>query len=276
MVAEEAALSGVFDGFLETDDGQRVLGTDIDDGRGSADGIGTDEHAFDEVMGVAFDDRAVHERTGVAFVGVADEVLLIAFGILRRSPFEGGGETGAAAAAEAGDVDLLDDIVLGHAGLQDLLDGLVAVSGDVFIDVLGVDETAVTKRDTGLRFEEVGIVRSDAEAVERREVSGGDGGIDVVRILLGDLDITVEGALVIVEVHDGFEEAHAVTAGDVEDGTGRVVFFQKGVEPVIHCTGAGCESAAAFANDEFHASAPPSSFAISRRTLRHLSGVRVL
>ena len=77
MVAEEAALSGVLDGFLEADDGQRVLGTDIDDGRGRSDGIGADEHAFDEVMRIALDDRAVHERAGVALVGVADQVLLV-------------------------------------------------------------------------------------------------------------------------------------------------------------------------------------------------------
>ncbi len=227
-------------------------------------------------MGVAFDDRAVHECTGVAFVGVTDEVLFIAFGILRRSPFEGGGETGAAAAAEAGDVDLLNDIVLGHAGLQDLLDGFVAVSGDVVVDVLGVDETAVAKSDTGLRLEEVRVFGGDAETVEGREVSGGDGGIDVIRVLFGNLDITVEGSLVIVEVHDGLEEAHAVTAGDVEDRTGGVVFFEEGIEPFVYGTGAGGKAAAAFTNYEFHASAPPSAAAISRRTLRHLSGVREL
>ena len=59
-------------------DGQRVLGADVDVGLGGADGVGGDDHAFEQPVRVALEHRAVHERARVALVGVADQVLLLA------------------------------------------------------------------------------------------------------------------------------------------------------------------------------------------------------
>ena len=50
------------------------------------DGIGPDGHAFDDGMGVALEDAPVHEGAGVAFIGVADDVLDVTRGIPARIP----------------------------------------------------------------------------------------------------------------------------------------------------------------------------------------------
>jgi len=43
-----------------------------------ADRVGCDGHAFDHAMRVALEDAAVHERAGVAFVPVTEDVLHVA------------------------------------------------------------------------------------------------------------------------------------------------------------------------------------------------------
>ena len=66
------------DGLGQPFDRQRVFGADIDEADCRADGVAADRHAFDHQVGVAFEQAAVHESARVAFVGVADDVLLVA------------------------------------------------------------------------------------------------------------------------------------------------------------------------------------------------------
>ena len=51
-----------------------------------------DGHALDDAVGIAFQDAAVHERAGVAFVGVADDELLRALGVAGEFPLPPGGK----------------------------------------------------------------------------------------------------------------------------------------------------------------------------------------
>jgi hypothetical protein len=69
---------GLADGGLQPLHRQRILGADIDVALVGADGIGGDGHALEHPMGVGLQDGAVHEGAGVALVGVADDVLLVA------------------------------------------------------------------------------------------------------------------------------------------------------------------------------------------------------
>ena len=78
VVAEVAARLGVGDRLGEALDGQRVLGAHVDVALVRADRVAADEHALDDGVRVALEDGAVHERAGVALVGVADDVLLVA------------------------------------------------------------------------------------------------------------------------------------------------------------------------------------------------------
>ena len=70
----------------------------------------------------------------------------------------------AAAAARAGGLDGVDDLLRGHLG-QDLGQGLVSVKGDVFVDALRVDDAAVAQRDALLLFIEVDLVQGLGRAL---------------------------------------------------------------------------------------------------------------
>ena len=75
VLAEQAVLARLVEGVLEALDGQRVLGADVDVALVRADGVAGDGHALDDAVRVAFEHAAVHERAGVALVGVAEDVL---------------------------------------------------------------------------------------------------------------------------------------------------------------------------------------------------------
>ena len=74
--AQQAALLGLFDRGLQPADRQRIFGADINESLGRADGVGGDGHAFEDAVRVAFQNATVHERAGVAFVGVANDVFV--------------------------------------------------------------------------------------------------------------------------------------------------------------------------------------------------------
>ena len=102
VLAEQAVGAAVGDRRLEALERQRVLGAAVDVALVGADRVGADQHALDDRVRVALEHRAVHERAGVALVGVAEDVLLVAVGLGAELPLEAGGEAGAAAAAQAG------------------------------------------------------------------------------------------------------------------------------------------------------------------------------
>jgi len=64
--------------------------------------VARDHHAFDDLKGVALEDRAVHERAGVAFIAIADDVFDLGFLVGRELPFLAGREARAATATNAG------------------------------------------------------------------------------------------------------------------------------------------------------------------------------
>ena len=107
-------------------------------------------------MRVALDDAAVHERAGVAFVRVADDDGLDApvdGRLPARLPLDAGGEAAAAAAPQAGELDLLDDLLRRHLA-ERLRQRRVAVTGDVVLDPLGIDQPAVAQHHQPLLGEE--------------------------------------------------------------------------------------------------------------------------
>ena len=116
VLAEEAVFPGLLDGDLEAVDGNRVFGADVDVALGRADGVAGDGHCLQHDVGVALEDRTVHERAGVAFVGVAADILLVGLIDRREAPLPPGREAGAAAAAQPRGEDLVDDLLGGHFG----------------------------------------------------------------------------------------------------------------------------------------------------------------
>ena len=101
-----------------------------------------DHHAFNDPVGIALHHRAVHERAGVAFIAVADDVLFWLRLAKHLFPFLSSWEAGASAPPQPGVGYLFYDFLRRHIK-QGLGDGAVAADGDVFYDGLGVDMAAV-------------------------------------------------------------------------------------------------------------------------------------
>ncbi len=150
-------------------------------------------------MGVALDRGAVHVGARVALVGVADDVLLVAGGLLGQVPLHPGREARAAAAAQAGGLELLDDLVGLHLE-EGLLEAGIAVARDVLVDVLGVDHAAVAQDDAELLLVELDVL--DLHRVRRLGVLLVQEALDLAALhdLLGDdllgvlrLDLDVKG-----------------------------------------------------------------------------------
>ena len=110
VFAQKSQFFGLLDGDIEMLDGNRILFAHIDVTVFAAHGIGTDEHSLYDGMRVAFQNGAIHECTGIAFVCVADRILGPAFGLTCKFPFKAGGEPRPAAAPEFGHQDLFDDL----------------------------------------------------------------------------------------------------------------------------------------------------------------------
>ena len=154
VATDEAGGVGLVDGLVEDDGLVEVLATDVDVGGAGAHGVTSEEAALDELVRVLPHDLAVLAGAGLGLVGVDDEEGGPAVGLLgHEGPLEAGGEAGAAAAAEAGVLDLLDDPVgslphdlLGHlvvTALEGILEAPILLAVEVGEDAILIGEAAV-------------------------------------------------------------------------------------------------------------------------------------
>ena len=160
VLAQQAIFTGLIDGDFQALDGDGILRAHIDIALAGADGIAADGHGFQHGMRVALQHGTVHKGARVALVGVTDHVFLIRLGGGGKLPLLARGETRAAAAAQAGLEHLADDLFGGHFG-EHLGQRSVAVKGDVFIDVFGIDHAAVAQRKAHLGTVKVDVVQRD-------------------------------------------------------------------------------------------------------------------
>jgi hypothetical protein len=123
------------------------------------DGESRDQTAFDERMRIVFHQHAVFAGAGLAFVGIDDDVLGLGRSARDETPLHAGGEAGAAAAAQVGSFDLVDDLGRGH--LRSFEKGLVAVGRKIGVDGGGVLHTEASGEDAG--FERAGRVIKHGE-----------------------------------------------------------------------------------------------------------------
>src|SRR5208337_561443 len=115
--------------------------------------VGTDDHAFQQRVGITLDLVAVHIGAGIAFIGIANDVFSIGLGLGHELPLVAGQVARATASAQFGSLDLLDD-GLRPAVDEHLVQGLVSADRDVFLNVIGIDEAAIPQNDLLLAFEE--------------------------------------------------------------------------------------------------------------------------
>ena len=104
-----------------------------------ADGVGGNGHAFEHAVRIAFQNAAVHERAGIAFVGVADDIFLRALRFGDRAPFEAGGKTRAAASAQAALDHGLHHFLRRHFA-EHVVQRLITVGGDVSLNAFGIND----------------------------------------------------------------------------------------------------------------------------------------
>ena len=147
-------------GIAQALDGQRILRPHIDVAFRRADGVSRDQHAFEHAVRIALQHAAIHERARIAFVGIADDVLLRADRLRYRAPLQARGISRAAAAAQAALGHLVDDFARSHLG-QRLDQRGVAVGRHVVFDALGIDDARVLQHDLFLPLEERNIGRAD-------------------------------------------------------------------------------------------------------------------
>ena len=157
VLAEVAFRKELPYGQLQPLDRLRVLGPHVDVAFLRADGVCADHHAFEHRVGVSLQGAAVHERAGVALVGIADDVFIIAGGLPAEAPFHPGQEASAAPAPEAGSRNRLYHLFR-CVILQYLLDGLIAARRDVFLNRVGVYDPAVPQDYPLLLLEEKIVV----------------------------------------------------------------------------------------------------------------------
>ncbi len=142
VLTQQAVLVALLDGELEPLDGQRVFGAAVDVTLVRAHGVAGDGHAFDDAVRIALQDAAVHECSGVAFVGVADGVLDATWGLATQLPFQAGEEASATAAAQAGALGLLNHLIRRHL-CERLAQRGIALARDVLVNAFGIDQAAV-------------------------------------------------------------------------------------------------------------------------------------
>src|SRR5690606_8038745 len=93
--------------------------------------VGRDGHALDQLMRVVTDDVAVLERAGLALIRVADQIFNAVVVTRHETPLETGRKTCAAAAAQAGELDLSDDVRRLDLLGDDTLQLLIAAEPDI-------------------------------------------------------------------------------------------------------------------------------------------------
>jgi hypothetical protein len=110
VLSGEPLRVGVGDRLLEHGLRVQELTPYIDVGDFGADRVTADEAAFDEQMRIALDEQVILERPRLALVSVAGDVPRLAL-FVDELPLHARRESGAAAAAQTGRLDHLDDLV---------------------------------------------------------------------------------------------------------------------------------------------------------------------
>ena len=242
VVAQQTPILQLADGVSQTGNGHGILGTDVDVAVFSLDRIACDHHALDELEGVAFHDGAVHEGTGVALVAVTDDIALHLLLTGDLLPLLAGGEAAAAAAAETGLVDLVDDAVAAQLE-HGLLQGLEAAGSQVLVQGLGVEAAAVLQNDAGLLGDEGDLLGLDVSGLALVVQQPLDDLVaqdtllkDLLAVLGLHLDI-LDGFSVLLDADQGAQLTEALAAGLLDADYLLVVVTAAGGEHELHAGG---------------------------------------
>src|SRR5580698_399703 len=119
-------------------------------------------------MWIAFENTAIHKRTGVSFIGVADYVLLCPDRLCDCAPFQASWVAGTTAASQAADRNLSNHLLRRHRG-QHFYKGSIALLGNVLFNPLRIDCPRVLEDDFFLALKKR-RVRGTQQLLNRKAV----------------------------------------------------------------------------------------------------------
>ncbi len=159
VVSQEATLAGLGQGATQTLDRELVFVPHVDVALARADGEGGDDHALDDRVRVSLEHRAIHERAGVAFVGVADRRTCIVPDAARVSRHFLPVEKPAPPRPRRPDSSMISTTPSGSSSSEHLGQRTVAASGQVVVDRAGVDLAVERQHPAPLPAVEGDLVR---------------------------------------------------------------------------------------------------------------------
>ena len=164
--AQQPKLLRLLDGDLQAVNRERIFGADVDVALRGADGVGGNGHAFQHAVRIAFQNAAVHEGAGIAFVRVADDELARPRHLGDQAPLDAGRIARAAAPTQTAPGDRVNDLGRRHVPNR-AMERLVAARRDVRFDPLRLDDAGIFQDDRHLLGEErlLGVAALEASRV---------------------------------------------------------------------------------------------------------------
>ena len=105
---------GLVQGCLESTSGLRILTPHVDEGMADVQGIGRDDDALDQLVGIAFDELAILERSGLSFVRIADNVFLLTMSLTAGCPFYSRGKAASTPSPQSRNLNSLNNLFWFH------------------------------------------------------------------------------------------------------------------------------------------------------------------
>ena len=149
VLPEQPVFLGLCQRPLDVLDELRGIVAGVDETAVRAYGISADDQPFQHLVRIAGEQGPVHERAGLAFVRIDDDVFVFPGRVLRGLPFQPGGKSAAAAAAQIGFLHLVEHLVGRHLE-QRLGERRVAAQRQVVVDAHRIDACIVANQEAHL------------------------------------------------------------------------------------------------------------------------------
>ncbi len=131
VVTQETRLARFFQRLFKAIVNFENLAMNVVVANAAAHGVGGNGHAFNDNMRIEAQNIAIFERARFTFVGITHQIFLARQIARHEAPLQAGGETGTAATAQTGSLDLFNDFIGCHARRQNFAQSLVPTPGHV-------------------------------------------------------------------------------------------------------------------------------------------------
>ena len=151
ILPKQSVFFGLFDGNFEPFDGQRIFGTNIYQSFVGSNAVTADGHGFEHRVRITFEDRAIHESSRVALIGITNHVFFIRNAIVGNFPFQSGRETAASTSAQTRFFYYVNGFGRRHFR-QYFSQSHIGIVSYGFVDIFRIYKSAVAQRNAQLFF----------------------------------------------------------------------------------------------------------------------------